>query len=117
MKFIDERYDFDVMLFDDLIAKVRFIEGKAHIIKVCQNRLLQVFAMDNPGINDIYMFLKSRCYEDGRGDLKEILEAANMESNNPWEWCKLTHGLSYGDYYWIRLKGENLKWEDVKLHD
>lgn len=117
MEFIDERYDFDVMLFNDLIAEVRFLDGKVQINRVCDNRRLQVFAMKDPQASDVYLFLKSRCYEDGRGDLEEILKAVGLRSNNPWEWCRITHGLSYGDNYWIRLKGEDLKWEDIKLHE
>lgn len=74
--------------------------------------------VDNNTIEYVYMFLKTRCYDDNRVNLKEILEAHGMTWNNPWEWCRKTHGVNYDDYWWIRYPGEeDLRWEDVKVRD
>lgn len=114
-KIRDERYNFDVMLKDQVVASVRLSEGHFKIMINSDIPLgLQVFAMPNPNDIHVYTFLKSRCYEDGRADLKEILKEVGMERNNPFEWCKKTHGVVLGDYYWIRLENEELEWKDVK---
>lgn len=38
-----------------------------------------------------------------------------MENNNPWEWVRISHGVMFDDFLWIRFPGENLTWEDVKI--
>ena len=63
----------------------------------------------------VYDFLKSRCYEDERADLKEILDQAGLKSNNPWKWARITHGVTYEDFFWIKFDGEILTWEEVKI--
>ena len=62
-----------------------------------------------------FKFLKSRCFEDGRPDLKDILDYHGLESNNPYEWNKLTHGVVYEDFIWIKYDDEDITWEDVKI--
>lgn len=113
---IDKRYDFDIMCRDELIAEVRFVNHKLHIKKYAEG-LLQIFNGNNENIETVYYFLESRCYEDGREDLEEILKQAGLTSNNPWEWCKITHGVTWEDYYWIRMPGEMVTWKDVKVRD
>lgn len=113
---IDAKYDFDIMLKDDVIAKIRFVDHRLSIQK-CANGIFQIFNEKNENIDTVYRFLESRCYEDGRADLSEILGKAGLSTNNPWEWCKITHGVTWEDYYWIRFPGENIKWKDVGLRE
>lgn len=114
-----ESYVFTVYSRNNKVADVNITNGKLKITTYTDNPLVQVFPRgDKTTIEDIYNFLKSRCYEDGRADLAEILNAAGMTSNNPWEWCKRTHGATYDDFYWLLFEGEkNLTWEDVKVRD
>jgi len=85
------------------------------IIKLIPDSIRQPFSGTKLDLERVYNFLKDRCYEDGRADIKEILAQAGLESNNPWEWMKITHGVTYEDLFWIRFPDENLTWEDVKL--
>ncbi len=62
-----------------------------------------------------YVFIKDRCYEDCRVDLPRILEQAGMETNNPYEWIKISHGVTFEDFFWIKEDWEDLKWDDVKV--
>lgn len=111
----DHRYNFSVMLKNKLVARCEIINKHYHItINPNIPKPLQVFAMKNPNDYHVYQFLKSRCYDDSRADLKEILEKAGMKNNNPFEWCKLTHGFVYGDYYWIKFDNEKISWEEVR---
>ena len=48
-------------------------------------------------------------------DLAEILKEAGMSSNNPWEWVRLTHGVTWHDHIWILFDDEKLTWEEVRL--
>lgn len=62
-----------------------------------------------------YKFLKSRCYEDNRADLKSILEKAEMDWNDPYTWIKKTHGVTLDDFFWIKIGDEKTKWDDIKV--
>lgn len=65
----------------------------------------------------IYEFVKSRCVEESRADIKEILEAMNLDEYNPWKMIRITHGVDWDDFYWVRFEGEDLKWEDVRVRE
>ncbi len=65
--------------------------------------------------NRFYVFLKSRCYEDSRADLPEILRQAGLESNNPYEWVRVSHGVTWEDFFWVKINEENLQWSDVRV--
>ncbi len=62
-----------------------------------------------------YVFIKDRCYEDSRRDLPFILKQAGLKSNNPYEWIKISHGVNYEDFFWIKINHEQVSWNDVKV--
>ena len=109
--------EFTVLHMDEPVAYVWVSEDhkQVKIDKLIPDCFKQPFCGDRLDIFRIYQFLKSRCYEDGRGDLKEILAQAEMTSNNPWEWVKHSHGVTYEDFWWVRFPGEQLTWENVKV--
>ena len=45
----------------------------------------------------------------------KILAAHGLTENNPYEWCRKTHGVMYNDFWWIKFPGETIKWDDVKV--
>lgn len=108
---------FTVMHKNEPVAEVYLSADKktVHINKLIPDSIKQPFSGKKLNLERVYDFLKSRCYEDGREDLPEILHQAGLTSNNPWKWCKITHGVTYDDLFWIRYEGENLTWEDVKI--
>jgi hypothetical protein len=64
-----------------------------------------------------YVFLKDRCYEDNRADLQNILKQAGLSLNNPYEWVKIAHGVTYEDFFWVKINDENLHWKDVNIRE
>lgn len=109
--------EFTVMCMDRPVANVKIADDKkcVEIEKLIPDSILQPFSGTKLDMERVYQFLKGRCYEDGRADLHEILEQAGMKDNNPWEWMKITHGVTYEDTYWIRFPGEDLTWQEVKV--
>lgn len=110
--------EFTVMCADKPVADIYISEDKKHV-KI--NRLVsdsteQPFGGDKLDLERVYQFLKGRCYEDGRVDIRTILSSAGLENNNPWEWVKITHGVTWEDFFWIKFPGEDLEWEDVRWH-
>lgn len=98
------------------VAKVSISDDhkKVEIEKKVPDSIIQPFGGNNLTLDRVYTFLKSRCYEDNREDLGEILKQANLVSNNPWQWNKITHGVMWEDHLWIKFEGEKLCWEDVR---
>lgn len=109
-------YNFTVMCEDVPVANVWVSDDhkKVRIEKLIEDSLMQPFGGTDVSLVRVYGFLKSRCYEDGRADLKEILAQAHLESNDPWKWNKITHGVMWEDQIWMRFEGETLCWEDVR---
>lgn len=109
--------NFTVMHLDEPVAHVSVSDDKrkVSIRKLVPDSYKQPFCGNREDIFRVYDFLKSRCYENERADLKQILESTGMASNNPWEWVKKTHGVTYDDFIWIRFPGETLQWKDVAI--
>lgn len=109
--------EFTVMCLDEPVAVVWLSEDKrkVEIQKLVPDSIRQPFSGKKLDLERVYDFLKSRCYEDGRADLPEILRQAGLKQNNPWEWMRITHGVTYEDMFWIRFPGETLGWKDVRI--
>ncbi len=114
-----EQVAYEIMYMNQIIDEVVISTGRKFVllIKKTRNRLLQPFYRDRITIFELYNFLKDRCYEDGRADLNNILNKANLKDNNPYEWIKVSHGVTWEDYFWIREKGEDISWEEVRVRE
>jgi len=108
---------FTVMHQDEPVAEVFVSDDKktVHIKKLIPDSIKQPFSGNKLNLERVYNFLKSRCYEDGRADLPEILSQAGLQSNNAWKWVRITHGVTYEDMFWIKYPDENINWEDVRV--
>lgn len=108
-------YDFSLLFKDEVVADVHIDTDKkeSSILRYTMSRH-QMFMCDRQDIDYIYMLLKDRCFDDGRPDLPQILAAHGLSSNDAYEWCRRTHGVSYNDFWWLRFPGEELTWDDVK---
>lgn len=109
-------YNFTVMHKDTPVANVSVSEDRkdVKIDKLIPDSIIQPFGGNDLSLNRIYEFLKSRCYEDGRADLKRILKQADLTENDPWKWNRITHGVMWEDELWLRFDNEIIKWEDVR---
>lgn len=85
---------FSVLYKDEKVADVDIINNNVNIEKYTDVYYKQPILSCKNNIEGIYDFLKSRCYEDGRADLQEILKQANLEYNSPWRWVKISHGVT-----------------------
>lgn len=109
-----EKLIFDVLNKNILLAHVEIIDNKVNVIRYVEN-VLQPFGkegMEIP-ISFINSFLEDRCFNKNRPDKNEILEYLGLDSHNPLEIVKKTHGRILGDFTWIRFLDETLVWEDL----
>lgn len=109
-------YRFTVMFENTPVANVCVSDDRKEvwIDKLIPDSIMQPFGGNDVSLERVYGFLKSRCYEDGRVDLKEILAQAHLETNDPWKWNRITHGVMWEDQFWLLFEGEKLCWEDVR---
>ena len=110
---------YHIMCRSELVADVILNRDtrEIHFEKYAPDGWKQPFSGTNLTWERFYSFLKSRCYEDGRADLKRILAEMDMQDNNPYEWVKKTHGVTWEDYFWIRIDDEKISWEDVRVRE
>lgn len=109
-------YDFSVFFKNELVADVHIDTAKKESsIKRYLLGPKQPFMCDRQDIHYIYGFLESRCFENARPDIDKILAAHGMTSNNPYEWCRKTHGVMYNDFWWIKFRDEDITWNDVRV--
>ncbi len=108
---------YHIMFMDTPVIDIETNEKNivTHWEKHVPDSPIQPFWGENIDTLRFFHFLKDRCYEDSRADLKDILAAHGMENNNPYEWCMKTHGVTYEDFFWIRYNEEEITWEDVRV--
>ena len=107
---------YHIMWQDEEVATVLLSQDKKKIhFQRYVYGIKQPFNGDILTVERFYRFLKDRCYEDGRGDLQEILEMAGLSSNNPYEWVKISHGVTWEDFWWVKFEGEEITWDDVRV--
>lgn len=108
---------FTVMYKDEPVTEVYLSDDKktVRIKKLIPDSIRQPFSGQKLDLERVYNFLKGRCYEDGRADLPEILKQAGLSENNPWKWCRISHGVTYEDFFWIRFEDEDIQWKDVRV--
>lgn len=112
-------YNFMVMYKNEEVAFVHVSADhkEVSVKKYIPDGIKQPFSGSKLDLERVYTFLKDRWFEDEYADLKNVLARVGMKSNNPWEWNRKTHGVTWEDYFWVKFEGEDITWEDVKWRD
>lgn len=107
-------YDFSIYFFDELVTDVHMnLETSEVYMTKYVLGMKQPFMAERCDVTYVYDFLKSRCFNDARPDLPEILKVYGMKSNDPYEFCRKSHGVMYKDFWWLKYPGEDIKWDDI----
>ena len=112
-----DEYVYHIMYMNELVTVVRlsYDKKRIHFDKIRKDGPFQPFSGSKLDLERFYRFIKSRCYEDERADLSDILSELHLSDNNPYDFIQITHGVTYEDFFWIKMDYEKLKWEDVRL--
>lgn len=103
--------NFDVMLFDELIATVNLKpkgSDKPYVVNYIEGFNKQ-FSPNPEGYitrEEIERWLKWRTFPKTRANANEILSALGINSYNRWAIVRKTHGVMADDEIWLRFKGE-----------
>ncbi|WP_217349529.1 hypothetical protein [Herbaspirillum sp. VT-16-41] len=113
--------NFDVMLFDELIATVNLKpkgSDKPYVVNYIEGFNKQ-FSPNPEGYitrEEIERWLKWRTFPKTRANANEILSALGINSYNRWAIVRKTHGVMADDEIWLRFKGEEtLKHRDATI--
>lgn len=79
------------------------------------NVVENMFAVPPFDVFYVNQFFEERCFEECNASKDIFLKDLGLESYNPWDIVRKTHGFLWDDYMWIRFEGEKLTWEDVNL--
>ncbi|WLR51303.1 hypothetical protein LC040_19535 [Bacillus tianshenii] len=111
---------FDVMLLDEVIAKVDLkppTDDRPYVMNYIQGFNKQ-FSPNPEGFiskEELEKWLKWRVFPETRINKNELLASLGLNSYNRWAIVRKTHGVMADDEIWIRFKGEALQHRDVTL--
>lgn len=113
------RYEFKVYYKDELTASVvldyenntvdyeRYTHINTHV----------PYAFDDPTVEQMEAFIKSRCMDYKREQLQEYLSDLEIDVYDEFEIVKKTHGVMWEDLIWLKFPDEELAWKDVRIRE
>lgn len=109
-----DNLEFDIMYEDERVASIKIKDGKiVKVVKFTETMWKQPLC-ENVSLEHIIGFMRRRAVNPNRVDIAEILKALKIDKYNTMDVVRKTHGVCVSDDIWIRFKGENIKWSDVK---
>lgn len=72
---------------------------------------------EHPTWKQLMNFFEDRCFERGRGDVRQILKVLELDFYDPYLIAQKTRGQLWDDFYWIRFEGDTVTYEDIKLRN
>lgn len=99
---------------DEPVSEVHVENMKVHVKRFVKNHpVKQIFSVEEMDVFKLTEILKTRCWEDNRAGIDDLLKKIGVPFYDPLEIVKKTHGVSYNDFLWIQFRGEHLHWKDV----
>lgn len=99
---------------DRLIAEIIIENNEIYFINYTDDVIEKPFGnMTTIGFKEFKRFLAFRCFPDGRWNLNELLPYIGGIYDF-LSIIRVTHGVLSDDYFWIRFKGQDIKWDDIK---
>lgn len=108
-----EDYEFEVYWENEKTARVWSEGPNVYVKSFTDSPVKRLFPNKTLTRYQASEILKTRCWDPGRPDIKELLAARGLKKYVPLDIVKKTHGVSWNDYLWIKFPGEDLKAEDV----
>jgi hypothetical protein len=62
----------------------------------------------------VKIFFSDHIFPETRFDAKKTLMAPGLEKYDVLAIVKITHGLNWDDFNWVKFVGEKLDYEDIK---
>lgn len=116
-----DQLKFQYLCRDTVVADVvvDHKEHNVHCVNYTDDVTLKPFGVNsNPSVADAAEFFESRCFPRERRNCEQLLADLGLDSYNPLDIVRKTHGRQLEDYCWIKFEGEDLEYErDIKLRN
>lgn len=121
--------DFEILYKDKLIARITYVENSVNIEQFSDHNhafyrpFKRNYTSTWAAQKDIEQWLYSRCFPPRRFNYRQLVHDLHIKQPYGHEFLeylvilRLTHGILLEDYFWIRFKGEELTYDEVKLRD
>lgn len=106
--------DFTLMWRDEIIADLMISDGKVLIERYSTSPAKQIFHANQMTLFTLGEILRTRCWDENREDIGNLLELIGLDEYNPYAIVSKTHGLMAQDPIWFRFKGEKLTYREVR---
>ena len=105
--------DFLLMWEDEVISSVHIEMNRVSIKRYSLNPFKQIFFCDEVSRYKFGEILRSRCWDEKRPDIKELLNSIGLNEYNPYKICIKTHGKMVQDKTWFKFEGETLNYSSL----
>ena len=106
--------DFTLMWKDEPVADLMINGSNVVLERYTTCPAKQLFYADIISLLELGDILKTRCWEEGRSDINNLLHMIGLEEYNPYAIVSKTHGLMAQDPIWLRFEGEKLTYKEVR---
>lgn len=106
----------DTPITDIKICKT-YRKADIEITNYTENSNLLTFITDKPKEKEIMTWLETRCFPRSRDNARQLLDDLGLPLYDTLDILKITHGLLFEDYYWIKFKGEEIDYDAIKIRD
>lgn len=105
----------DLMCKNDLCARVTYNRKTKEITNEQFSKVPHetIIGKGEPTVDRLLTFLRSRCFEEGRPDKKELLEYMGLTQYDPLSIVMVTKGQLTSDHMWVRFNNEDLTYETL----
>lgn len=112
------KYDLEIHYRDEKTADIKVYSDDTVEYNVHKRALGEIpFMFDNPTVAQVELFIGERCVPKNRANIQEYLNKLGLEEYDPLEIVRKTHGTMFEDGMWIKFKGEEITWKEVKIRD
>lgn len=109
----NEDFSLEVYWKNERTAKVWSEGSNVYVEAFTDSPVKRLFPNKTLTRKQAYECLKTRCWDSGKPDIRELLAARGIKEYDPLEIAKKTHDVSWNNFLWIKFPGEDLKAKDV----
>lgn len=106
---------FDLMFIDEVVATIEIKNNKLIKAETFTNEpYKQPFLVKPIRLDYVISVLSKKVIQPDYHNISGVLEDMGLDEYDAIEILKITHGVCHDNFLWVRFKGEQLTWEDVK---
>ena len=107
-------HNFTLMWRDEPTADLIISGHDVVLERYTTNPAKQLFYADRISLFELGEILTTRCWEENRSDIDELLHLIGLDTYDPYAIVRRTHGLMVQDPIWFRFEGEKLTYREVR---